>query len=186
MPAAREPEIIPPAEWERRQRAAQQPASPANPFWAWWSAGPLNDANLERLAALLDDGFRVPGTTLRFGLDPIVGLLPGFGDAVMGIAGFVFVYAAWRRGLPKVTLARMVANLAVDAVVGTLPVLGDLFDVFWKSNRKNLKLLQRSRRGEPHQTWRDWLFFAVLVLVLAGLALLPLLLLVWLVHLLRR
>lgn len=186
MPAAREPEIIPPAEWERRQRAAPAPGSPANSFWAWWNAGPLNDANLERLAALLDDGLRVPGTSLRFGLDPIVGLLPGFGDAVMGVAGFLFVYAAWRRGLPKVTLARMLVNIAADAVVGTFPVLGDLFDLVWKSNRKNLKLLQRSRRGAAHQTWRDWLFLAVVVLVLVGLALLPLLLLVWLYHLLRR
>jgi len=147
----------------------------------------LSDAALDRLASLLDDQFRVPGTSLRFGLDPIIGLLPGIGDMISGLAGFLFVYAAWERGLPRVTIARMLTNIAIDTLTGTLPIFGDLFDAYWKSNRMNYNLLLRQRMSpRAYHTSRDWLFFLMLALVVAAMVVVPLVVLVWLVHLLRR
>ena len=133
----------------------------------------LTDENLEHLAALLDDIFRLPGTQIRFGLDAIVGLVPAVGDLLTSLASFLIVFAAWRRRLPRVTIARMVANIAIDTVIGTIPVAGDAFDVFWKANRMNMRLLQRDGRRSHPQTWRDWAFLFLIFLVLAGLALLP-------------
>src|SRR3954462_3690403 len=133
----------------------------------------LTDENLDHLATLLDELFRIPGTQLRFGLDAIVGLVPAIGDMVTAIASFVIVFAAWQRRLPRVTIARMVANVAVDTVVGSIPFLGDLFDVAWKANRMNMRLLQRDSRQSHPQTWRDWLFLLLIGLVLLGLALVP-------------
>jgi hypothetical protein len=166
MPArAPEPEIIPPGQPIPR----------------------LSDAALDRLASMLDDQFRVPGTSLRFGLDPIIGLVPGIGDVITGLAALLFVYAAWERGLPRVTIARMVTNIAVDTLGGTLPIFGDLFDAYWKSNRMNYNLLLRQRRiPRAQQTGRDWLFFLVLAVIVAALVILPLAVMVWIVHLLRR
>ncbi len=164
-----DPEIITPEEWRRREQAKRDP---------------LSDENLERLVALLDDGFEILG--IRFGLDPIIGLFPGIGDVIAGLASLVVVVAGFRRGLPKVTIARMVANIAIDTLLGTVPVVGDAFDIYWKSNRKNLNLLQRARGTTGHEhSWRDWLFFSIIVLILTGLALLPIVALVWLVSALR-
>jgi len=168
--AAREPEIFTAEEWQRRERQRHDL---------------FNDDNLERLASLLDDGFRVPGTSISFGLDPIVGLLPGIGDFLTSLLSFAFLIAAWRRRLPRITQARIVANIAIDTLCGTLPIVGDLFDVYWKANRKNLVLLQRSTRHPEPQTWRDWLFFGILALVVAGLALLPIVVAVWIVRWMR-
>jgi len=151
-----EPEIIPPEEWPRHQEQK------------------LRDEELERLAALLDDLFRIPGTKLRFGLDPLLGLIPGLGDLISGALGLLMVLAAWQRGLPRVTMWRMLANLAIDSALGSVPLAGDIFDVAWKANRKNLDLLQRSATRAPRQqTWRDWLFLAGIVLAIAALAAVP-------------
>jgi hypothetical protein len=147
----------------------------------------LSDQALARLAALLDDEFRIPGIGARFGLDPLVGLIPGFGDVIGGILSFVFVFAAFERRLPRVTVARMIANILIDTLGGTLPIFGDVFDVYWKSNRMNYNLLLRHRRAMSHaHTWPDWLFFAALILIAAVLVLLPLVFLIWIVSLLRR
>ena len=97
----------------------------------------------ESLVTLLDDRFRIPGTDLRFGLDPIIGILfPGAGDAVSGIGSIGLLALALRRGIPRVVLFRMVVNILVDAVVGALPIVGDIFDVAYKANRRNLELLR--------------------------------------------
>jgi hypothetical protein len=146
----------------------------------------LTDENLEHLAALLDDIFRLPGTQIRFGLDALVGLIPGIGDFLTSIASSLIVFAAWRRRLPRVTIARMVANIAIDTVIGTIPVAGDLFDVAWKANRMNMRLLQRDGRHTHPQTWRDWAFLLLIFLVLGGLALLPFVVLAALIVLGRR
>ena len=147
----------------------------------------LSDVTLDRLATIQDDQFRVPGTSLRFGLDPVIGLLPGIGDVITGLASFLFVYAAWERGLPRVTIARMLTNIAIDTLTGTLPVFGDLFDAYWKSNRMNYNLLLRQRMApRARHTSRDWLFFLVLALIVAAMIVLPLVVLVWIVHLLRK
>ena len=100
---------------------------------------------MERLRAmsrLLDNAFAIPGTRYRFGLDALVGLVPGLGDAVSAVfSGYIILQAA-RLGAPKSVVTRMIANVALDTVVGWVPILGDLFDVAWKSNLRNMVLLE--------------------------------------------
>jgi hypothetical protein len=118
---------------------------------------------LRSMATVLDDAVRVPGTNIRFGLDAVLGLLPGAGDAVTGVmAAYAMVLAA-RLGAPPVIIARMAVNVLVDVATGTIPVLGDIFDVGWKSNRKNVQLLERYQ-AEPQQVKAS--SWAVLVIVL--------------------
>jgi len=94
------------------------------------------------VAHLLDDAVRVPGTDRRVGLDPIVGLVPGYGDALAAALSLYVVGEAALAGAPRGTLLRMCANVAVDALVGTVPVVGDLFDAGWKANDRNVALLE--------------------------------------------
>jgi len=102
------------------------------------------DRTLERLTRLMDDAFRVPGTNFRVGLDAIVGLIPGVGDVVGWLASAYILAAAARQGVPRATLLRMTMNTAVDLVGGALPIVGDVFDAWWKSNRRNLTLMQQA------------------------------------------
>jgi hypothetical protein len=104
---------------------------------------------VEQLAYWLDDRYRLPGTRFRVGLDGIVGLIPGVGDAVTSTLTAYIIYEAWRLGVPSSMLARMLANLGIDTVVGIVPVVGDLLDIGFKANRRNLRLLHRhlSERG---------------------------------------
>lgn len=105
---------------------------------------------LEALARLLDGAFTVPGTSLRFGLDSVIGLVPGIGDLVTtGISGYI-VWEARRLGLPRWKLARMVGNIALDTTVGIVPLVGDVADVFFKANRRNLRIIREHfDRMEP-------------------------------------
>jgi Flp pilus assembly pilin Flp len=119
------------------------------------------DEHLDQIASVLDDMFRVPGTQIRFGLDFLIGWIPGVGDSAAGIASQIIVVAAWRRGAALVTLARMITNVVLEALLGSIPVFGDAFHVVWKANRRNYRLLMREENralGESH-TQRDVLFF---------------------------
>lgn len=98
-------------------------------------------ARLERLAFWLDDRFAIPGTKWRIGLDGIVGLVPGIGDALTTAVSAYIVIEARRMGVPKTVLLRMIKNVAVDAIVGSVPLVGDVFDVRMKMNRKNMALV---------------------------------------------
>jgi len=148
--------------------------------------GGLSDDTLDVFASLLDDVFQIPGTRIRFGLDPIVGLVPGLGDILMGLASFVIVFVAWRRQLPKVTQARMLANIGIDTIIGAIPVFGDVFDIAWKSNRKNFQLLQRARTTSPgRQQVADWLFLLAIFAVGGAIIFVPLMLVLWLVWRMR-
>jgi hypothetical protein len=98
---------------------------------------------LRTMARLLDSAARIPGTRIRFGLDALIGLVPGIGDAISAIFSAFIIYRAARLGAPRTTLVRMLANVGVDTIVGEIPLLGDLFDVGWKSNIKNLSLLEQ-------------------------------------------
>ena len=98
---------------------------------------------LRRLAWLLDSQFRVPGTSFRFGLDALVGLVPGFGDFAGAIASVIFLAQAVRMGAPRAVVGRMLANVATETVVGVIPGLGDLFDATFKANQRNMRLLER-------------------------------------------
>ena len=148
-----------------------------------WERGAwiFRNSTLERLEILLDEAFVVPGTGIRFGLDGIIGLVPGLGDVLGGLLSLVIPVAGWVRGVPWVTLVRMMSNLAIGVVVGSIPILGDMFDIAWKPNRRNYRLLRRSL-GEPRRhTARDWAFLLVLMGVLVMVFALPLILLVWMV-----
>ena len=105
-------------------------------------------ARIRQLAQLMDNQFRVPGTNIRFGLDSIIGLVPGIGDVVTSAVPLWIIYQAQQAGVSRWTLTRMISNVAVDTVVGLIPLVGDAFDIIWKANAKNLKLLERelSRR----------------------------------------
>jgi hypothetical protein len=146
----------------------------------------FDDENLDLLSHLLDDFIRIPGTSIRFGLDGIVGFIPGVGDAIGGIASCVIIIAAWVRGVSYVTLARMLANWGIEVLLGMVPVLGNLFDIGWKANRRNYALLTGSLADPQGVKRRSWLFFAGLCVVLAAMLVLPLLLFTWMTaHLLN-
>ena len=109
------------------------PSGPADPL-----------ARARTLARLLDSAARVPGTNIRFGADAIVGLIPGLGDVGgAALAGYLVILAQ-RLGAPRAVVLRMLANVAVDTLAGSVPVIGDLFDVAYKSNLKNVALLERA------------------------------------------
>jgi hypothetical protein len=151
MSDSSKPEILPPesATPGLRERAQR-----------WFS-----DENIDLYARLLDDWFRVPFTPIRVGLDGLIGLIPGLGDILAGIASFVIILAAWIRGVPYVTLVRMMVNVGIEVIVGTIPLFGDVFDIAWKANRRNYKLMVRQLRQPHRHTWKDYAF---LLSLLAG------------------
>lgn len=159
MPPSSEPEILSP----RLRRGG----------------GALDDESLDLLSHLLDDWFRVPGTAIRFGLDGIVGFIPGIGDIIGGIASCVILFAAWARGVSYVTLARMVVNWGIEVLLGSVPVLGNLFDIAWKANRRNYALLTSSLSDPRGTRRRSWLFVSGLCLLLIAMLALPLFLFGW-------
>ena len=140
----------------------------------------FTDENLDLLAHVLDDCFRIPGTPIRFGLDGLIGLVPFLGDVLAGLASCIIVIAAWFRGVPYVTLARMVVNLALDVLIGTIPVLGDAFDIAWKANRRNYNLLTRHLRQPHKHTWKDYIFLLCIASVLLAIFAIPVIAIVWL------
>lgn len=99
--------------------------------------------DIDKLARLLDSQFRVPGTQFRFGLDSIIGLIPGIGDALTGGLGLYIVNRARQEGAPGFMIVRMLSNLLIDTILGAIPVIGDLFDFGFKANAKNARMLQK-------------------------------------------
>src|SRR4029077_14020826 len=142
---------------------------------------PSNE-HLDYVAALLDDIFRIPGTKIRFGLDALIGWVPGIGDAMTGVASFLIVFASWRRGAKAVTLVRMAANVLLETAIGAIPVAGDVFHVVWKANRRNYRLLLREREQPGAQTRRDWMFLGVLLLAVILAVAIPIGILIWLLR----
>lgn len=144
----------------------------------------FSDENLDILTHILDDWLRIPGTRIRFGIDAIVGLVPAVGDVLGGLASCILLVAAWLRGVPYVTLTRMAVNVGIEVLIGTIPLLGDAFDIAWKANRRNYKLLIRHteepRRHPWSHTWKDWAFLLTLGLAILIVFALPLIALGWL------
>ena len=102
-------------------------------------------ARLDALANLLDTAVVIPGTSIRFGLDALIGLFPGIGDTITTALSLYLVHEAYQLGAPRHVIARMLGNVALDGVVGSVPLVGDAFDVMWRSNKRNMRIL------------RDWL-----------------------------
>lgn len=129
---------------------------------------------LRRGARLLDSAYRIPGTRIRFGWDALVGLVPGAGDVIGAAASLWIVVEGLRLGAPAPVVVRMLWNVAVETVVGTVPLLGDAFDVAWKANERNVELLERSVT-DPERTRRRsgallWMLGAAALLVIVGAA----------------
>ena len=97
---------------------------------------------LDSLSRLLDVAFVIPGTNIRFGFEAILRLVPGIGDAAASALSFYVLYEANRLGIPKHLMARMIANVIVEGIAGAVPVAGDLFDIGWRANRRNVRLLR--------------------------------------------
>ena len=128
------------------------------------------DKHLERIGFLLDRAIKIPGTDIRVGLDPILGFFfPVVGDWVGGLVGVYVILASIRHGLPKSVITKMVFNVGVDFMLGSLPVVGDAFDFVWKSNTKNLRLLNRYASGKQSSGWSDWAWVLILLGILAVL-----------------
>jgi len=133
------------------------------------------DPALERLSWLMDSAIEIPGLKWRIGLDAILGLIPGFGDTLTSLVSIYILASASKHGVPKITIARMGLNLCIDYVVGAVPVLGDVFDAWFKANNRNMTLLRRAALAASGETRRarrgDWLFVAgVIACVLLVLA----------------
>jgi hypothetical protein len=144
---------------------------------------------VRRIARLLDDAFEIPGTGFRIGIDPIVGLVPGLGDVLPAIAGAYAIWVAWRLGAPTSLLVRMAWNVGVDALAGSVPLAGDLFDAAWKPNVRNARLLEAWLEEPGPERRASRLFVVVLVLVVVaaaiGFAVVAWAIVVWAIGVLR-
>jgi hypothetical protein len=122
-------------------------------------------ARLRSLTHLLDNALPIPGTKHRIGIDPIIGLLPGGGDIAMSLVSVYIVVEAARLGLPRASLARMMWNLILDALLGAVPMAGDFVDLAWKANSKNLALIEAHLAQSRTQEKADYLFVVLLIVV---------------------
>jgi len=124
------------------------------------SSDPVRSRNrVARIARLLDSAFVIPGTRIRLGLDPLIGLIPGAGDAVTTALSAYVVYEAYRAGLPAALVLRMVINVAIDLIVSSVPFFGDIGDIFWRANQRNLAIFDAYLARRPsgpviEGTWR--------------------------------
>lgn len=126
---------------------------------------PRSWKHMERLAKLMDAQFRIPGTDIRFGLDGLIGLIPGAGDlSTFAVSGYMVLLLA-QNGASGYVLARMVLNILIDAVLGAIPLIGDIFDIAFKANMRNLQLLQEHYREGRHQGSAAKVIIPVLILV---------------------
>jgi hypothetical protein len=163
-----------------------QPSSP--------DGGREDVADLEALARWMDSVFQLPGVGVRLGLDALLGLLPGVGDTATSLVSLYILQRASRYGVSKITMTRMALNLTLDLLIGALPIVGDLFDVFWKANRRNISLLQRHLRATPAEARRlragdrafVWALAAAVVLALVGSVALAYYIAAWLISALGR
>lgn len=137
---------------------------------------------LRRLKVLLDEAFRVPGTNIRFGWDPIVGLVPWLGDVLTALFSCGIIFQAHRMRIPRVVQLRMLINVGIDVVVGILPLVGDAADVFWKANTRNFALLERHAAEVRPASTGDRLFVAGVIAALLALAAVPLIVLYLFLH----
>lgn len=142
---------------------------------------------LRRFAYLMDEAFAIPGTRIRVGLDALIGLIPGVGDVIGGMLSTWIIAGALRHRVPGRVILRMVFNVAIDLVFGSIPVAGDVFDFLYEENMKNMRLLERhrDRQRPPRSAASIALVLTLIVVFLAGLALLLLAvvvaLVVWLI-----
>jgi hypothetical protein len=141
---------------------------------------------LRRWSHLMDSAFRVPGTSFRWGWDPIVGLVPGLGDAITPLFSCLVILQAFRLGIPKLVQLRMLLNVAIDLVVGAVPLFGDVLDFAWKSNDMNFALLEQHAAHIRKPGLGDWLFVGAVLAAVLICAVLPIIVLAWLFRMFGR
>ena len=126
----------------------------------------LNEEKLLRLKRLshnLDEAFTIPGTERKIGIDPIIGLIPGGGDLIGGALSIYIMHAGIRMGMPRSVIIRMFGNIALEFIIGCIPIIGDLFDAMWKSNQRNVKLIEDSIISEEKNTIFGYFLIGVLI-----------------------
>ncbi len=121
------------------------------------------DPFIKLISRLLDTFFVIPGTRIRFGLEPIIGLIPFLGDQVTALISAALLYRSVQHRLPKIALVRMALNIFINAIVGMVPVLGDIFVLWYKPNIRNYRILQRYAGQATAVTGGDWLFVSILI-----------------------
>jgi hypothetical protein len=124
---------------------------------------PAPDPLIRQLAHLMDDGISIGRFSI--GLDPLLGLVPGIGDLIGAVIAMVIVVRAVQAGTPRIAVARMMTNIAIDTLVGSIPIVGDAFDFAWKSNTMNLRIYEESLLSGHRQTVRHWGFFLALLAI---------------------
>jgi hypothetical protein len=124
---------------------------------------------LRRWSRLMDSAYRVPGTRIRFGWDPIVGLVPGVGDVATASFALTILYHAYVLGVPTIVVGRMLLNILIDLAAGLVPFAGDVADVAWKSNSANLALLERHERPGVKPTSADWAVVLIAMVLVGGM-----------------
>ena len=138
--------------------SAQHPHQPA---WNKKDLGQLAQA----LAQLLDSSLTIPGTTIRIGLDPLLGLIPGIGDLISNAIGSSLLFLATKAGVPRIVILRMSFNIFINMVVGAIPIIGDLFSIWFKSNLQNAQILHRHcQTTTPVTTLIDWVYVSGIVI----------------------
>lgn len=152
-------EVLPPEEKQKRQQV--------EPLFRW-------------LALVMDNLVRLPGTKFRFGLDPLIGLIPGLGDTGSTLISAMALLAAARRGLPKILLARMSLNILINEAVGIIPIVGDAFSFWFKSNARNYDLLRQHTAAPRASTTSDWIFVGLVLVALLLILLVSLAVSFWL------
>jgi hypothetical protein len=134
---------------------------------------------LRTLTRLLESAFAVPGTRVRFGWDAVIGLVPWAGDLTAAVMGGAVIVQAHRIGVPRVVQLRMLLNVGIDVLLGVVPLVGDVADVFWRASTRNLALLEQHAGRVTPDTGGDWMFVIGTLTVVALLAALPLFVLIW-------
>ncbi|HEY5035730.1 MAG TPA: DUF4112 domain-containing protein [Chthoniobacterales bacterium] len=158
-------EVLPPEEKQKRQNI--------EPLFRW-------------LALIMDNLLRLPGTRFRFGLDPIIGLIPGIGDTSSSIISAIALIVAARRGLPKILLVRMSFNILINEIVGIIPLFGDAFSFWFKSNARNYELIKGHTAAPQRARKSDWLFVGLILGTLVLILLISLAVSIWLLLAISR
>jgi Domain of unknown function (DUF4112) len=136
-------------------------------------------AGLRWWADLLDARFRIPGTNVRFGIDPILSFIPGFGELATPLFSVVLFASALRAGVPPVIIGRMALNALMDAAIGAMPIVGNIGDVFWRANTANLALLEQYAQPGVRPTARDYAVVWAITAFMAMLLVMPVIIGVW-------
>jgi hypothetical protein len=143
------------------QKHHSSTSPPRQPDWNKKDLGQLAQA----IAQLLDNSLTIPGTSIKIGLDPLLGLIPGIGDLISNAIGSALLFLATKAGVPRIVILRMSFNIIINTFIGAIPGIGDLFSIWFKSNLQNAQLLHRHCQTQsPVTTLTDWLYVGSLIL----------------------